>query len=164
LNEIGYRPEDQQKFWARVTRCSHGEHCSRCCWLWKPTSGKHGYGAFRLVLHRYIFLESAHRYAYQVSHGPLLPGVFVLHRCDVRACVNPAHLWAGTHSDNMADKRKKGRGRTKAHDPELTDEHVRDIRYLRSVGMPRPLVSAIYQLHPDTVTRIVKRRRRGNVA
>jgi hypothetical protein len=53
--------------------------------------------------------EWAHRAAWQKANGPIPDGMWVLHRCDVPLCINPDHLFLGTHLDNMADMRAKGR-------------------------------------------------------
>jgi hypothetical protein len=53
--------------------------------------------------------EWAHRAAWQKANGPIPEGMWVLHRCDVPLCINPDHLFLGTHRDNMADMRAKGR-------------------------------------------------------
>lgn len=66
----------------------------------------HHYGVF-LVNGRSI---NAHRFAYQIAHGPVPDDMFVCHRCDNPPCVNPAHLFLGTHVDNMQDMISKGRG------------------------------------------------------
>jgi len=53
---------------------------------------------------------NAARWGYEHFVGPIPKGIHVLHKCDVGLCVNPAHLFLGTHQDNMADMKKKGRG------------------------------------------------------
>lgn len=84
-------------FWSQV----HPEALSGC-WLWHGRDGgTRGYGKYNG--------RWAHRVAYERAHGPIPSGLFVLHRCDVPACVNPNHLWLGTAADNARDMREKGR-------------------------------------------------------
>ena len=80
-----------------------------------------GYGMFRIKRESYL----AHRYSWTLHRGPIPVGLWVLHRCDVPACVNPGHLFLGTHQDNMDDMKRKGRGansHTKAAQPAATGE------------------------------------------
>jgi hypothetical protein len=71
------------------------------CWEWLGTKINSGYGKFLLGL--------AHRFAYEYFVGPIPEGLCVLHKCDNPGCVNPNHLFLGTHKDNTQDMYKKGR-------------------------------------------------------
>lgn len=76
------------------------------CWLWQGFKGHTGYSQ---IPYRGQTLNG-HRTMYVVHHGVTLETEqYVLHRCDVRDCVNPAHLWIGTAKDNNNDCAKKGR-------------------------------------------------------
>ena len=100
------------RFWQNVTRCAHGEQCAHCCWLWHGYKGKRAkqhqsYGRFFI----YPYHHAAHRVAYIITYGYIFPGLYICHRCDVPLCVNPAHLWPGTPTDNVHDTMRKGRAR-----------------------------------------------------
>lgn len=79
------------------------------CWLWKGSLNNKGYGMFHPAFGEPAKIVSAHRYAWLISFGPIPDGVLVLHKCDVRACCNPQHLWLGTAKDNTQDALQKGR-------------------------------------------------------
>lgn len=76
------------------------------CWLWTGGHTNGGYGLFRLNQQKSVLV---HRWAYGHFVAPIPTGLCVCHACDVRRCVNPTHLWLGTHSDNMRDAVAKGR-------------------------------------------------------
>jgi hypothetical protein len=75
------------------------------CWLWVGQCWSNGYGYVRYNGKA----ESAHRYIYRLYKGEFDPSLDMLHHCDVPSCVNPDHLFLGTHTDNMRDMHKKGR-------------------------------------------------------
>mgnify|MGYP001558340830 CR=1 FL=1 len=88
-------------FWSHVGRW--GE-----CW---PYSTAYAYGTVRWRGHQ----RAAHRVAWELTYGPIPEGLLVLHRCDNRPCVNPAHLFLGTYRDNTRDYYEKAR--TGTHHP-----------------------------------------------
>lgn len=75
------------------------------CWEWNGARQRAGYGAFNNG--KMIF--SAHRYAAKRAFGDFDASLFVCHKCDNPSCINPAHLFLGTHQDNAADMGSKGR-------------------------------------------------------
>ena len=100
------------------------------CWLWMKDWGSRGYGQFEINGRMYL----SHRISYSTYVGPIPHGAHVLHKCDNPACVNPDHLYLGTHRENMRDMSRRGRGKPPLFLGEacpwarVTDEMVRKIR------------------------------------
>ena len=121
----------QLLFWAKVDRRGPDE-----CWPWKGGHVPDGYGVICLPMElgRWGWgTVKVHRYAYFLEHGSLPPaGLQVLHRCDVRDCVNVAHLFVGTNADNVADRVSKGRSASQRGErnprAKLTPAQVAEIR------------------------------------
>lgn len=75
------------------------------CWLWTSYRSGNGYGRVSVGGK----MCQAHRVSWEAHKGAIPAGLCVLHRCDTRSCVNPDHLFLGTHNDNMTDMVRKGR-------------------------------------------------------
>lgn len=114
---VDTRP-DNERFWSNVDRSGGPESC----WLWTAGRFKTGYGQYHSRTgspNNYT-----HRYAWELTHGPIPEGMFVCHNCpggDNRACCNPAHMFIGSSRDNVRDMMAKG----KWHHPPFTDPNQR---------------------------------------
>lgn len=89
----------------RLTQ-NHKKNPETGCWDWTRALSKEGYARTRLQ-GKY---EYGHRVSYRVFTGEIPKGMCVCHSCDNPKCINPKHLWLGTHQDNMADRDRKKRG------------------------------------------------------
>ena len=78
------------------------------CWLWQGAI-RNGYGVVQVGTHAKPRAGYVHRLMFAAATGEAIPSGFdVCHTCDVRSCVNPAHLFLGTRLDNMRDSKAKG--------------------------------------------------------
>lgn len=120
--------EFDKRFYDKVLPLSCG------CHVWLACRNKKGYGLFQ-VGRRSVH---AHRVAYALMNGDIPDGMFVCHMCDNPCCVNPDHLFLGTHDDNMRDMVSKGRSLRR-----LTKEQVTEIieRYDRGGVTQRELAA-----------------------
>lgn len=145
----------EERFWSKVDVKSDNE-----CWLWKAYSygrgtpyGRLGYKKGKLIL--------AHRLSWILKNGD--PGsLHVLHKCDNTLCVNPNHLFLGTHSDNMADKVYKDRQSRlpgESHPmAKLTEDDVYKIRKRLDSGETLKSISEEYGVHLSTIHYIKNRK------
>jgi hypothetical protein len=102
----------------------------------------------------------AHHASYEAYIGPIPRGLHVCHHCDNPLCINPTHLWIGSHKENMRDKMKKGRHNTSP----LTEGDVVAIRSLYRDGERQSSLAKKFHVHQTTVSNIVRRRTWGHIS
>lgn len=141
------------RFWSKVSVSP-----SAACWEWLAGRTASGYGVFTPALGKW---QRAHRYIWEREHGPIAPGLCVCHACDNRACVNPAHLFLGTHADNAADRVAKGRGGAPTGEingqAKLTLETAVAIRGLYAERrLSQRAIAARFGVTQTTVSRVVR--------
>jgi hypothetical protein len=138
------------RFWGKV-RVGKAQEC------WEWTGGRYlaGYGFLPDYPNGKLM---AHRLSYEIHFGPISDGLHVLHKCDNPPCVNPNHLFLGTHQDNMADKVAKSRhvfgGRVAQ--ARLSDSQVIEMRKLYKMGWTQTRLAAHFAVSQSLVSDIVR--------
>lgn len=153
------------RFWAKVAA---GD--ANACWDWQAATNAYGYGWFGVGPNK---VTTAHRVS-AMLHGlidSLDSPLHVLHRCDNRKCCNPAHLFVGTNTDNVADRVAKGRSKGIRQHGEtngmakLTDIQVGQIRGLYfAAAFSQSQLARQYDVRQSHISRVVNGVRRGGVS
>ncbi len=128
ISQVKHYRELETRFWAKVA-CGEPDEC----WPWTgSTCPARGYGHIGLTLvSGKRCVKGAHRVAWILEFGHIPVGLDVLHRCDNPPCINPRHLFLGTHGDNMRDAVAKGRlpGKGRARLPQPPKWHRDGLRH-----------------------------------
>lgn len=157
---------DTARFWAKVDKTDN-------CWNWTASTAK-GYGQFKLRKK----MVKAHRLSWFMHHGQEPPDC-VCHTCDNPLCVNPAHLWIGSNTENTADKVAKNRqARGQEHQAKvatyasrgtdlphakLDEAKVAEVRQLKHDGWTRAAIARRYGVSPQAIGKILDGRSWGHV-
>jgi len=147
-----YRASDP--FWGKVEK-------TETCWLWTGSKCRGGYGVHG---GKYINEKRVHRHSWTLHNGEIQEGINVLHKCDVRNCVNPDHLFLGSHADNMKDMKIKGRrkgvnsgennGRAK-----LNNKKADEIRELYKKGLSQQEIAVMYGVSQPQISKVIQNKR-----
>ena len=105
---------------------------SKDCWIWQGARQTNGYGKVCRHIDGKVNYIAAHRWSWMLRNGPIPEGLNVCHKCDVKLCVNPGHLFLGTQADNIRDMHRKARAPVgeRSNKNKLTEAMVREIRTL----------------------------------
>jgi len=150
--EIINQPKMVERFWSKVEK-------SDGCWNWTSATCW-GYGVFHICGQKQ---KKTHRISFELHHErAIVPGLYLLHSCDNKKCVNPNHLSEGTHQDNSDDKVAKGR-QAKGCDvstSKLTEAQVLEIRtkYALMKKKSTTELGKEYGVNNTTIGRIVSRK------
>lgn len=144
-------------FWAKGIRTGK-------CLIWPGVAGARGYGR--------VHFEGKHwtpaRLAWTLRYGPIKGGLYVCHTCDTPMCYEPLHLFLGTQADNLRDSVAKGRRRSRAGlmnpNGRLSDDDVREIRRLRTGGVPTKEVASRFGVTAAAIWEVTSGRNHRNVA
>lgn len=149
----------EERFWDKVNVCGANE-----CWLWKGSKAR-GYGRISLS-DRGRGAAQAHRISWEIHYGSIPDGLYVCHKCDVRACVNPNHLFLGTPKDNQQDMVRKGRcamGETHPQTKFKKDDIIK-IRKLYATGkFTQREIARRFEVKRPAISRILSGKRWGHV-
>jgi HNH endonuclease len=134
------------------------------CWEWIGYTDGYGYGMIRVDGK----MRGVHRVSHELHHGPIPPGLNVLHKCDVPRCWNPQHIWAGTQQENMVDMYRKGRRKLPKGEghpqSRLTEEQIHEIRdKVLLKGRSKLSVSREYGVSDVTIGKIATFKKWGHV-
>ena len=147
------------RFWEKIAKGQENN-----CWKWTAAKHTNGYGKMGGGgKHGKTLL--AHHVSYELHYGAIPNGMFVCHSCDNRLCVNPAHLWLGTASDNVSDMMEKDRWRgydkrgERNPSAKLTAAQVNEIRERARAGENQSRIAEQFGVSRQLVSEI----KRGNV-
>ena len=146
-----YNKTLEEKFLSKVFRYIRDDNE---CWLWCGSISKHGYGRLEVAGEQW----TAHRLAFLLFRGKVKKGEFICHKCDVRHCVNPFHLYKGSPQQNSRDMAIRGRSLPGTKNPQakLNNSRVRLMRLLSADGASDTYLSRIFKVNRGTVYRIKK--------
>lgn len=136
------------------------------CWEWRGTKNDAGYGFISDEGGRSTGNIRAHRLSYQIFYNTKLKSEeFVCHSCDNPSCVNPDHLFVGSHMDNMMDMISKGRLKTppvrrgeSSNLAKLKEREIHRIRHLYANGLSSTQVGQIFSVSRHTILAIINRK------
>jgi hypothetical protein len=143
------KSDPERRYWKNVRK---GEN-ENDCWIWIGPTDSRGYGSLKIG----ESIKSTHRIAYEWEYGPIPSGMLVCHHCDNPPCVNPKHLFLGTHQDNVDDMKSKSRD-AKGGDfsfTKLKDDDIRAIRRMYKNGCSQQEIADHFMVTQGNISAIL---------
>lgn len=137
-----------RRFWSKVSKTDS-------CWLWTGSVTGGGYGQIWESLPNRK-RHDAHRWSWIMHNGEIPLNLHVLHKCDVKLCVNPDHLYLGTRKDNMRDALERGQKLvgSQCSFAKLSAEQVVLVRELKALGIyTNAKLAQEFDVSPTTIWR-----------
>ena len=150
-NSVRNGKTEKERFFNKVNK-----NTNSFCWEWLGHIDTHGYGQFWSKGKKI----KAHRFSYNLFKGSIQNKFLVCHTCDNRKCLNPDHLWLGTHKDNSKDCVAKGRHPWKNQSPrfyKFTEDQINLIREQQLLGKSYTVLAAEFNTCISNIHYIVKR-------
>lgn len=143
---------------------------TKSCWLWTGSVTRSGYG-YLGIGGRFAKSQGVHRISWTIRNGTIPDGKWILHKCDIKKCVNPKHLYVGTHKDNVLDAVKRKRYLSGERNPSsrLSSKNVEYIRknYIKGTGRSDPgnrlILQRKFGISLTHIGRILRRERWGHL-
>lgn len=144
-------PDLHTRFWNKVALTADDNQC----WLWLAGITK-GYGHLKINGKHYY----AHRIAWMLPNYQIPDNMEICHSCDNPKCVNPKHLFIGTHQENVDDMHRKGRANQVNNENhggcKLSNLQVADIRRLNTGGTSQRKLAIMFNVDRRTIGRIIR--------
>ena len=150
LRKTKVNEEYKQKMRQRISEKSEIDEKTQC-WNWKKYKNKDGRG----YCHFNNKTIMASRASYLSFIGEISENLEVCHKCDNPSCVNPEHLFIGTHKDNIEDRDLKGRGARGEKLGKLKEQDILEIRNFREKGFSQQKIADIFKVRQTTISRIL---------
>ena len=154
---------DKDRFLKKFRKSKNG------CWNWIAGTNYSGYGTFYCTINGKRTNHAAHRYSYFLYNAKLPKDMFVCHKCDNPLCVNPDHLFLGTHQDNMQDMFEKGRCRNQwlkeFKDKEGETMSAADVikKLMKKTGLSTRALSRVLNFPENAVSYYATGKRKPNI-
>jgi len=133
------------------------------CWEWTATINRYGYGQIKNTPDSHPRMVFAHRASWMIHNGDIPDGLYILHKCDNRKCVNPDHLFLGTKQDNSQDrdsKRRQAFGERNGN-AKLTETQAVEILRLSRSGCSNPKIAKMFDMSRISIWELVTGRKWG---